>query len=182
MADQIPLRKVTYRLEMNSPDELKPAKAEGVSFDVHQVGAPFPELNWLLHQTVGADYRWGGRADWGQDEWNAYVDRPELQTWIAYVQGAPAGYYEIEKHEDGSVQIECFGLRKMFFGQGIGGRLLTKAVECCWAMGASRVWLKTCSQDHPLALSNYRARGFKVVEITSGQPNPPYVSDLFGGK
>ena len=118
-SQQNPEQKITYHLEMNSRDELIPAARESVAFDVRRVERPFPELNWLMHQVVGADYRWAGREAWGKSEWTAYVDRPELQTWIAYVSGTPAGYFEIEKHEDCSVQIECFGLRKEFFGQGI---------------------------------------------------------------
>jgi hypothetical protein len=44
----------------------------------------------------------------------------------------------------------------------LGGPLLSRAVEEAWAMETSRLWVHTCSLDHPGALANYLARGFKV--------------------
>ena len=173
-------QKITYLLEMSNTDALRPPqRAASVDFEVRQVEIPCPEFNWFLHQAVGVEFRWGGREGWGRREWLAYVDRPALETWVAYVAGAPAGYYELEKQKDGGVRIECFGLLKQFFGQGLGGALLARAVERCWQMGASRVWLNTCNHDHPHALQNYLARGFKLVKETTGPPNPPRESVLF---
>jgi GNAT superfamily N-acetyltransferase len=47
-------------------------------------------------------------------------------------------------------------------GQGLGGALLTTTVERAWAIGAQRSWAHTCSLDHPNALPDYQARGFRV--------------------
>ncbi len=172
-------QKTTYRLEMSSPDDLRRAATAVVELDVRRVEIACPEFNWFLHQAVGAEFRWGGRGDWGPQEWSAYVDRAELETWVAYVSGAPAGYYELEKQDDGSMRILRFGLRRPFFGRGFGGALLTKAVERAWQSGANRVWLTTCSHDHPHALSNYLGRGFRLVEESVGPSNPPCQSALF---
>jgi len=43
------------------------------------------------------------------------------------------------------------------------GMLLTRAVETAWAGGPARVWLHTCTLDHPNALPNYVRRGFRPV-------------------
>ena len=51
-----------------------------------------------------------------------------------------------------------------FTGRGLGGYLLTDAVERAWASGARRVWLHTCSFDHPFAIQNYLGRGFTVFK------------------
>ena len=172
-------QKITYCLEMSSRDDLRPTERTTVEFEVKRVEIACPEFNWFLHQAVGPEFRWGGREDWGRQEWTEYVDRSQLETWVAYVAGTPAGYYELEKQDDASVRIECFGLRRQFFGQGLGGALLAQAVERCWEMGANRVWLKTCNYDHPHALRNYLARGFKRLNETTSSPNPPRDSALF---
>lgn len=52
-----------------------------------------------------------------------------------------------------------------FIGKGLGGALLTAAIERGWDMGARRVWVHTCSLDHPRALPNYYARGFRVFLV-----------------
>jgi GNAT superfamily N-acetyltransferase len=51
----------------------------------------------------------------------------------------------------------------MGIGQGLGRALLTKAVDVSWSLRPTRVWLHTCTLDHPAALANYLARGFKVM-------------------
>src|SRR5438094_198572 len=48
-----------------------------------------------------------------------------------------------------------------FTRRGFGKHLLTEAVRHAWAEGARRVWLHTCTLDHPAALPNYVARGFR---------------------
>ena len=106
----------------------------------------------------------------------AYAHRDGLETWVAYVGGTPAGYFEIEKNAPGDVHIWNFGLLPQFIGQGLGGHLLTSAVERAWAWGATKVWLRTCSHDHPHALKNYLARGFHIVQTAQSPPNPPIKS------
>ena len=62
------------------------------------------------------------------------------------------------------ILLANFMLKKIdqFLGKGLGGGFLTAAVEKAWEMGAARVWVHTCSFDHPNALKNYQARGFQI--------------------
>jgi GNAT superfamily N-acetyltransferase len=71
-----------------------------------------------------------------------------------------AGYFELRRHPT-DVEIAYFGLVPRFIGQGLGGALLTRAAQEAWTIGASRVWLHTCTLDSPHALPNYLARGFR---------------------
>jgi GNAT superfamily N-acetyltransferase len=77
------------------------------------------------------------------------------------VAGAPAGYFELERHPDDSVEIAYFGLLPEFLGRGLGKHLLSRATEAAWALGPKRVWLHTCTLDDVAALPNYLARGFR---------------------
>jgi len=180
MDNSEPEIKRTYHLELSSPSDLRP-KAGGDELDVRRVEIPCPEFNWFLHQAVGAEFRWGGRNNWDRERWAAYVERPALETWVAYVAGTPAGYFELERQDDGSVRIVCFGLRRQFFGRGWGGPLLTIACTQAWRLGANRVWLTTCSHDHPHALQNYLDRGFKLISEHTGPANSRRDSALFSG-
>jgi len=59
-----------------------------------------------------------------------------------------------------------------FVGRGLGGALLTSAIEQAWSMVPTRVWVHTCNRDHPQALANYQARGMIVYKIEeSGRGN-----------
>jgi hypothetical protein len=44
----------------------------------------------------------------------------------------------------------------------LGGALLSRALEDAWQMEPRRVWVHTCTLDHPAALANYQARGMKI--------------------
>jgi GNAT superfamily N-acetyltransferase len=102
---------------------------------------------------------------WTDAQWQAQVSQPNQRTWVAYQQGAVAGYYELLMSAAGDVEIQYFGLVAEFFGQGFGGALLTHALQSAWAWpGTQRVWVHTCTLDHPSALANYQARGLRLYQ------------------
>ena len=66
---------------------------------------------------------------------------------------------------DSEVEIVQFGLAPAFIGKGFGGYFLTRMLEAAWQVqGTRRVWLHTCTLDHPHALANYKARGMEVFK------------------
>ena len=154
----------TYYLEMLSPSELRRAAVRVEGFEVKRAEIPCPELNRFLYTSVGGNWHWIDRLVWSYSEWLQYLDRPELETWVGYVSGTVAGYFELEMQKNREVEIAYFGLLPQFIGMGLGGSLLTAAVERAWKMGASRVWVHTCTLDGPFALRNYQSRGFRLFK------------------
>ena len=138
-----------------------------------QAEIPSPELSRFLFTAVGGPWRWYSRLPWTREQWLTYLDRPEVETWVAYVRGTPAGYFELERQAGGNVEIVFFGLLPSFVGQGLGGPLLTAAVSRAWDIGATRVWVHTCDLDHPRALENYLARGFRVFRVEQQMEQVP---------
>lgn len=166
------ITKTTWRLELISRDQLQPKGTDRTDLRVEKLGLADPEFNRFMHDSVGADFLWGGRHGWGEKEWTDFVDRENFQTWVFYVNGSIAGYSELDQERSsGAVRIHTFGLRKPFIGQGLGGYFLTQAVLRAWDMGATMVWLTTCSHDHPLALQNYLGRGFAIAKETETAAN-----------
>jgi GNAT superfamily N-acetyltransferase len=151
---------ITY-LEMTGRDQVVPLGAER-RLDVRRAEVPLPELNRFFYVAVGSEWWWHERLGWDREQWLAWVDRPELETWVGYRSGTPAGYFELEAQPGGQVQIAYFGLLPSFIGQGLGTELLAAAVARAWEVATSRVWVHTCTLDHPRALANYEARGFRV--------------------
>ncbi|HSF23999.1 MAG TPA: GNAT family N-acetyltransferase [Blastocatellia bacterium] len=148
----------TY-LQLTRPDELIPARAEGaLTQTLHAVSCPASFYRYLYSE-VGRFYHWTDRLPWSDKEIRAHLSRPEITLWVMYCDGSPAGYFELERHSDGSTEIAYFGLIQDFLGRGLGKRLLTEAVERAWTDGANRVWLHTCTLDDPAALPNYLKRG-----------------------
>lgn len=119
-------------------------------------------FNRFLYELVGAPWRWVDKLTWSDEQWRAYAERPELRTWAAWVEGSPAGYFELEKRNDGCVEICYFGLAEPFIGRGLGSYFLYRAIAEAWGWDAGRVTVNTCSLDHPSALQNYQSRGFEL--------------------
>ena len=154
----------TY-LALDNPSQLKPARfmaAIGGIGCIRRDPCP-PDLYRRLYKEVGEQWFWHDRLEWSDEELAAHLTRPNVRVWeITAAAGTrSAGYFELQRHDDGSVEIAYFGLMPEFIGHGLGGGMLECAVEEAWAMGAKRVWLHTCTLDSDRALPNYLARGFQ---------------------
>jgi GNAT superfamily N-acetyltransferase len=154
--------KRTY-LEMKSLDELKAAPVPEPEPLLERVPQCTPELFRYLYAEVGRAFRWTDRLSWSEEQIVRHLANPRTSVWILSWHKEPAGYFELQEHEDRSVEIAYFGLLPNFIGRGWGKHLLTRAVRAAWSLGASRVWLHTCTLDHPAALPNYLKRGFRPV-------------------
>jgi len=150
-----------YYLEMTEPAALRP-KPEVAELSVHACTTPQWRANRFLYELVGGPWQWTDRLVWSEERWRSWAERDELRTGLALVDGSIAGYHELERDGD-EVEIASFGLAEPFIGGGRGGDFLTRTVRTAWAWpGTRRVWLHTCSSDHPSALANYQARGFAL--------------------
>jgi hypothetical protein len=114
----------TTYLEMTNRDELRPARPSALPLQLVRVDIPCPELNRFLYTAVGARWWWYSRLSWDYARWHAYLDRPELETWVAYVSGTPAGYFELERQPDAAVEL---------------------AYLACCHVSSARVWGAPCS-------------------------------------
>lgn len=159
MSERLPTR--VWYLEMDDPAELRPARArEGV--EVVCAAVPLGPLNRLMYMEIGRGHGWVDRREDSAARWQAHAE--EVETWLALVRGTPAGYAELSApSEDGAIDVWTFGVLEPFRGQGVGGVLLTRAIERAWERGARKVTVNTCELDGPHALDHYTARGFKLV-------------------
>lgn len=152
----------TY-LEMLAPEDLRAARLPS---DVPILGriedCPVSFFRYLYAE-VGRAYHWRDRLAWTDERVRAHLADPTVSLWLLSWGAAPAGYFELRRHQDRSVEVAYFGLLPEFVGRGWGGHLLTLAVRSAWELGAERVWLHTCTLDHPAALPNYLKRGFRPV-------------------
>lgn len=152
----------TY-LEMHAPGELRAAPTPEPPPAIERL-VPCPvELFRFLYAEVGRDFRWTDRLSWSDETIGRHLSDPAVSVWLLSWEGRPAGYFELRKHGEESVEIAYFGLLPDYIGRGWGKYLLTRAVQAAWELGPRRVWLHTCTLDHPAALPNYLRRGFRAV-------------------
>ncbi len=161
-----------FYLEMLNPEELV-SRDESHGMTLVESEVRNFHFNRFLYELVGRAWHWTDKLKLTDQEWQTYVTNPQMRTWVAYYREAIAGYFELCQGEQGDVEIVYFGLVEDFIGQGFGGYLLSQAIEKAWSYpNVTRVWVHTCSLDHPHALDNYRARGFKLYkqELVKQQP------------
>jgi GNAT superfamily N-acetyltransferase len=152
---------ITY-LEMRSPAALKPKSFPQPPPLVKEVFVKDWQLNRNLYQLVGADWSWTDKLPWTERQWRDYAEADNLRTFVASIGDITAGYYELSRDKANDVEIAIFGIAPGFAGRGLGGALLTHALQQAWSLSPSRVWLHTCNFDHPAALPNYLARGMTI--------------------
>jgi GNAT superfamily N-acetyltransferase len=160
-------------LEMTTrPASEPPTAPEGAH--VERLERCPPELYRQLYAEVGRQWSWFERLWWSDDELAAHLARPEVSIRVLHLNDAPAGYYELVAHPDRSVEVGYFGLMPHAIGRGLGRWLLAEAIAEAWSAAPARVWLHTCTLDHPTALPNYLRAGFAVTRtVQVGAPTAP---------
>ncbi|MDY0356819.1 MAG: GNAT family N-acetyltransferase [Sedimentisphaerales bacterium] len=154
----------TTHLEITGKDQWVRRGRSLAGFEVRECVVKQPRFNRFLYEYVGRDWKWIARLAWSDQRWHEYAAADNLRTFVAYQQGSLVGYYELQQQGE-NVEIRIFGLTPEFIGHGHGGPLLDHAVESAFAWGARRVWVHTCTDDHPRALDNYLKSGFTVFKV-----------------
>jgi GNAT superfamily N-acetyltransferase len=116
-----------------------------------------------LYDTVGRDYCWWLRRTLPDDRIALILEDPAVSIHVLYLDGEPAGFHELERRWDGTTNLSYFGLMPHTVGKGMGRAFLRHAIDTAWNDRCSLLTVNTCTADHPRALPNYMAAGFRVV-------------------
>ncbi len=126
-----------------------------------------PSFYRFLYREVGRPWHWIDRLPWSDDRIHAHLTQTGIEIWVLSHGTVPAGFAELERAADGSVEIVYFGLLPEFIGRRVGQGFLAAIIDRAWDGETSRVWLHTCTLDHARALPTYLAGGFRVVREES---------------
>lgn len=162
---------ITTYLQMTDVSEFQASFVQGTDIEIVKMEMPDLGFYKFLYQSVGEEWAWRDRLVMPNADLRKILSSDKTQVHVLYVSGSPGGYVELFKHEDDSVEIMYFGLRRDYMGRGLGKHLLSYGISKAWEMDANRVWLHTCNLDGPHALTNYQKRGFKVFKVEE-EPMP----------
>ncbi len=155
-------------LEIKSIKDLRESKYPGKEYNLNLIEKDNFQLNKFLYKQIGKKHRWIDRLEWTDQKWIEYVSNKNLLTFILKKKEDVVGYFELVVHHDKKeIEIAYFGILEEYFGQKLGGYLLSEAIKKSFSMGINRVWLHTCSLDHDNALKNYLSRGMKIFKEES---------------
>jgi hypothetical protein len=153
---------VTF-LRMDAPPEGAAPDFPGGA-QIVRVARPSVPFYRYLYDTVGRDWVWWLRRTVPDEEIAALLSRPEVTIDVLYMGGEPAGFFELERRGgEAGTNLSYFGLMPHALGRGLGRALLRRAIDTAWGEGARAMTVNTCTADHPRALPNYVAAGFRVL-------------------
>jgi GNAT superfamily N-acetyltransferase len=133
---------------------------EGARVMLFKVDRPPVHFYRYLYDTVGRDHVWVDRRRMADEDIAAIVHDENVEIWVVYCEGAPAGYAELDFRKPPSAELAYFGLIPDFIGRGLGSFLLASAIDIAWSHPIERLWVHTNTLDHPRALPLYQKMGF----------------------
>lgn len=153
------LAAVVTHLEMTERPKLGP-DPEG-AWTLRRV--PSPDLDWFrdLYRRVGEEWLWFSRLQMADAELAAIIRSPMVDVHALVHEGRDEGLLELDFHEAGQCELAFFGVTADLIGGGAGRWLMNRALELAWSRPVTRVWVHTCTLDHPSALAFYQRSGFR---------------------
>jgi GNAT superfamily N-acetyltransferase len=122
-----------------------------------------PALDWYrdLHRRVGEEWLWFSRVRMNDAELAAIIQAPGVDVYALVVDGRDEGLLELDFREAGQCELVYFGVTAKLIGSGAARFVMNRALEIAWSRDLSRVWVHTCTFDHPSAVAFYQRSGFR---------------------
>lgn len=159
------LATIVTTLEMTAPPPLRPLPDSRLRLE--RWPAPSPEKYRALFRRVGARWLWYSRLAITDAALVAIVHDPAVEVFaVLDPRGIEVGMLELDLRRPGACELAYFALVPELAGQRHGRWLMAAALARAWRPGVRRVWLHTCTLDHPSALAFYRAQGFAAIART----------------
>jgi GNAT superfamily N-acetyltransferase len=122
-----------------------------------------PQLDWYrdLFRRVGEEWLWFSRARMNDAELAAVINAAGIEVYALSVDGRDEGLLELDFREAGQCELLYFGVTASLIGTGAARFLMNRALDLAWSRDVSRVWVHTCTLDHPSAVAFYQRSGFR---------------------
>lgn len=139
---------------------------------------PDPDAYRALFRQVGEDWLWSSRLLMTDEKLTSIIHDPRVE--IRRLEAPEGtGLLELDFRSDGECELAFFGLSAGLIGGGAGRWMMNRAMEIAWSRPLTRLWVHTCTMDHPGAVAFYRRSGFvpfrRQVEI---MPDPRIGGEL----
>jgi ribosomal protein S18 acetylase RimI-like enzyme len=168
---------ITTFLQISSREEFVPKPGFAEKIEIRPINND-PAINHMFFLLVGLPWSWYSRLLWTPQDYRLHFRKKEVSTYLAFSGKSLAGYFELEKSDSSGMEIKYVGLLPRYTGKGLGGYLISHAVESAFITGIERVWLHTCNNDHPQAIRSYKKRGFKTYKVIEEVEKVPEENEL----
>jgi len=150
---------VVTSLEMLTRPPARPLPASPLRLERWR--KPGAEKYRQLFRRIGEPWMWFSRLIMAEEQLVSIIQDPGDEIYaVLDARGIEVGILELDFRTEGQCEIGFFGLVPELSGQGHGRWLMAQAMALAWRPGVERVWVHTCTLDHPGALGFYRRQGF----------------------
>lgn len=160
---------VATALEMTARPQEKAAQPSERLRSLRRLTAADRDAYLELFRRIGTDWLWFSRLVWPVDKLDAYLSNPEIEVYALHEGRHAVGLMELDFRIDGECELALFGLAQEAIGHGSGRYLMDQALVRAWSRPVARVWVHTCTFDHPEALAFYVRSGFvpfaRAIEV-----------------
>jgi GNAT superfamily N-acetyltransferase len=160
------------RLEMTAPPRQSlplPVNLHIAIMRVEKISLAFYRY---LYLEVGRRWHWVDRLRMKDDKLAKLLHDGRAHVTVLYVNGAPAGFYELYQEDAETVELSHFGLIEHALGLGVGKWFLLQALYAAWSLEPKTVTVTTNTLDHPRALQLYQMYGFSPVSTSDALIRP----------
>lgn len=118
-----------------------------------------------IYTKIGTPWLWWLRRVMPDAALARHLASAAVATHVLYAGDEIAGFFETESSSWPDVNLNYFGLAPEFIGRGLGTALLDAAISSTFhgSIGLRGFTVNTCTADHPRALPNYIAAGFREM-------------------
>jgi len=156
---------IVTSLEMRQKPPLRPAPPSPLKLT--HWPAPASDKYRALFRRVGEPWLWFSRLVIPEEALRRILDDEKVEVYAATDRaGIELGMLELDFRVEGTCELSYFGLVPELTGKGNGGWLMAQALGLAWRKSVARVWVHTCTLDHPAALGFYRRHGFMPYKRT----------------
>ena len=122
-----------------------------------------PGLDWFrdLYRRIGEEWLWFSRLQMSDADLAGIIQPPSSEIHALVHDGRDEGLLHLDFRQPGQCELSMFGVTAKLVGSGAGRWLMNRALERAWSQPITRVWLHTCTFDHPSALAFYQRSGFR---------------------
>jgi GNAT superfamily N-acetyltransferase len=167
-----PLAVRVTELEMTAP----PKQSLPVPVNIQTAIMRVPEIPLsfyrFLYLQVGKRWNWVDRLRMSDVELTAVLHDKRNTVTVLYVNGAPAGFFELLQVDEDNVELSHFGMFEHALGLGLGKWFLLQTLYAAWNANPKTVRVATNTLDHPRALQLYQRFGFSPVSTHDATVQP----------
>ncbi len=143
-----------------------PRSVAGMADGLTVRAVPLPELDWYrdLFRRVGGDWLWFSRLKLSDADLAAIIRNPSVDVYALSDGTRDVGLLELDFRQLNECELAFFGVTREQIGTGAARLLMNEAIAQAWARPGTpirRLWVHTCTGDHPAAIQFYIRSGFR---------------------